>query len=110
MKTCAAPDPNTRVPRFDLPPDTCDAHCHVFGPADQFPYAPDRSYTPPDAPKERLAALHRILGVAKAVIVQASCHGTDNRAMLDAIASSGGRYRGVAIVDDDCPDAELTAL
>jgi 2-pyrone-4,6-dicarboxylate lactonase len=110
MKTCAPPDPDTRTPRFVLPPDSCDAHCHVFGPAEQFPYAPDRTYTPPDAPKARLAALHRILGVARAVIVQASCHGTDNRAMLDAIAASGGRYRGVAIVDDDCSDADLAAL
>jgi 2-pyrone-4,6-dicarboxylate lactonase len=110
MKTCAPPDPNTRAPRFVLPPDSCDAHCHVFGPAHAFPYAPDRSYTPPDAPKERLAALHGILGIARAVIVQASCHGTDNRAMLDAIAASGGRYRGVAIVDDGCADADFAAL
>jgi 2-pyrone-4,6-dicarboxylate lactonase len=110
MKTCAAPDPHTRAPRFALPPDACDAHCHVFGPADTFPYAPDRSYTPPDAPKERLAALYRILGISRAVIVQASCHGTDNRAMLDAIAASDGRYRGVAIVDDRCSDTELAAL
>jgi 2-pyrone-4,6-dicarboxylate lactonase len=110
MKTCAPPDPNTRAPRFVLPPDSCDAHCHVFGPAHAFPYAPDRSYTPPDAPKERLAALHGILGIARAVIVQASCHGTDNRAMLDAIAASGGRYRGVAIVADGCADADFAAL
>jgi 2-pyrone-4,6-dicarboxylate lactonase len=110
MKTCAAPDPDTRAPRFALPPDACDAHCHVFGPADRFPYAADRSYTPPDAPKERLAALHRTLGVSRAVIVQASCHGSDNRALLDAIAASSGRYRGVAIVDDDCADADLAVL
>ena len=82
-----------------MPPHACDAHCHVFGPAATFPYAPDRAYTPPDAPKQSLAALHAVLGIERAVIVQASCHGTDNRAMLDAIATSGGRYRGVAIVD-----------
>jgi 2-pyrone-4,6-dicarboxylate lactonase len=110
MKTCAGPDPHTKTPRFVLPPDACDAHCHVFGPADRFPYAPDRTYTPPDAPKEGLAALHDRLGVARAVIVQASCHGTDNRAMLDAIAANGGRYRGVAIVGDGVSDAELAAL
>jgi 2-pyrone-4,6-dicarboxylate lactonase len=110
MKTCAAPDPDTRAPRFALPPDTCDAHCHVFGPADTFPYAEDRAYTPPDSPKERLAALHRILGIDRAVIVQASCHGSDNRATLDAIAASGGRRRGIAIVEGDVAEGELAAL
>jgi 2-pyrone-4,6-dicarboxylate lactonase len=110
MKSCAAPDPHTRAPRFVLPPGTCDAHCHVFGPADTFPYTEDRAYTPPDAPKERLAALHRILGIDRAVIVQASCHGSDNRATLDAIAASGGRWRGIAIVEGDVAEAELAAL
>src|SRR5215475_11068445 len=66
-----------RKPRFRLPPGTCDAHCHVFGPASKFPYAASRRYTPADAPKELLAALHAHLGVDRAVIVQASCHGTD---------------------------------
>ena len=88
----------------------CDAHCHVFGPAATFPYATGRAYTPPDAPKERLAALHTILGIERAVIVQASCHGTDNRAMLDAIATSGGRYRGIAIVDASFTEKDYAAL
>jgi predicted TIM-barrel fold metal-dependent hydrolase len=110
MKFCAGPDPNTKKPRFAMPPKACDAHCHVFGPAAVFPYAPERSYTPPDAPKEGLAALYRILGIERSVIVQASCHGTDNRAMLDAIAGSGGRYRGVAIVDDGFTDKDYRAL
>jgi len=109
-KSCKPPDPHPITPRFALPPDACDAHCHVFGPADKFPYAPDRSYTPPDAPVATLRKLHRTIGVSRAVIVQASCHGTDNRAMLDAIASSDGAYRGVAIVGRDVPDAELAAL
>lgn len=110
MKSCMPPDPNFRPPKFKLPPKACDAHCHVFGPADVFPYAPDRTYTPPDAPKEMLARLHGVLGVERAVIVQASCHGTDNSAALDAIAHSGGRYRGVAIVDDDFDDKEAERL
>ena len=93
-----------------LPPGACDAHCHVFGPAAKFPYAPSRRYTPEDAPKEALAALHAHLGVERAVIVQASCHGTDNRAMLDAIATAPARYRGVAIVDDSFGDADYEAL
>lgn len=99
-----------RKPRFRLPPGSCDAHCHVFGPGDRFPYAPNRRYTPEDAPKEMLAALHAHLGVERTVIVQASCHGSDNRAMLDAIASDPVRIRGVAIVDDSFGDAEFQAL
>ena len=110
MKTCAPPDPNTRVPRFAAPAGACDAHCHVFGPADKFPYHPDRSYTPPDAPVEKLRELHATLGIDRAVIVQASCHGIDNTAMLDAIASSGGRYRGVAVVNDSFTDRDFQEL
>lgn len=94
-------------PRYPVPPLACDAHCHVFGPADRFPYAATRTYTPEDKPKEVLAALHRRLGLGRAVIVQASCHGTDNRAMVDALRSEPARYRGVAMIDDATPDADL---
>jgi len=93
-----------------MPPRACDAHCHVFGPGLTFPYAANRTYTPPDAPKARLRALHEVLGIERAVVVQASCHGTDNRAMLDAIATSDGRYRGIAIVDASFTDEDYTAL
>jgi 2-pyrone-4,6-dicarboxylate lactonase len=99
-----------RKPRFKLPPGATDAHCHVFGPAAKFPYAPGRRYTPEDAPKEMLRALHDHLGVERSVIVQASCHGTDNAAMLDCIASDPKRYRGVAIVDDTFTDKNYDAL
>ena len=99
-----------RRPAFKLPAGATDAHCHVFGPGDVFPYAPNRRYTPADAPKEMLRALHDHLGVERAVIVQASCHGTDNRAMLDCIASDPRRYRGVAIVDDSFTDADFDRL
>ncbi len=95
MKRIAAPDPDTRTPEFKLPLGSCDAHCHVFGPANVFSFADTRKYTPPDAPKENLERLHDTLGIGRAVIVQASCHGTDNSAMLDAIASNQERYRGV---------------
>lgn len=110
MKTCAPPDPNTRIPNYKAPTGACDSHCHVFGPADKFPYHPKRSYTPPDAPVETLRELHSMLGIDRAVIVQASCHGTDNAAMLDAIATSGGTYRGVAVVDDTFTDADYRTL
>jgi predicted TIM-barrel fold metal-dependent hydrolase len=93
-----------------MPAGSCDAHCHVFGPGDKFPYAPNRRYTPEDAPKEMLATLHAHLGIDRAVIVQASCHGTDNAAMLDCIASDPKRYRGVAIVDDSFTDKDYERL
>jgi 2-pyrone-4,6-dicarboxylate lactonase len=99
VKTTAPPDPNTRKPRFKPPPLACDAHCHVFGPASKFPYAPDAAYWPPDAPLESLQKLHSVLGVERAVIVHASCHGADMRVTLDAIARSDGKYRGTAIID-----------
>jgi 2-pyrone-4,6-dicarboxylate lactonase len=99
-----------RKPLFTLPPGATDAHCHVFGPGDKFPYAPNRRYTPEDAPKEMLRALHDHLGVSRAVIVQASCHGLDNAAMLDCIASDPARYRGVAIVNDTFTDADFQRL
>jgi 2-pyrone-4,6-dicarboxylate lactonase len=113
--TIPAPDPHPVKPKFVAPAGACDAHCHVFGPAARFPFAPERRYTPPDAPRERLRALHEHLGLARAVLVQASCHGTDNRAMLDAIAwarrfEPGGAWRGVAMVGKDVGDRELEAL
>ena len=110
FKTCLPPDPNPVKPRLALPPGACDAHCHVFGPASRFPYSPDRSYTPPDAPVASLRKLHAALGISRAVIVHASCHGTDMQVTLDAIASSGGAYRGVACVDGSVTNEELTAL
>jgi 2-pyrone-4,6-dicarboxylate lactonase len=103
---CAHPS----KPRFVPPPGAVDAHCHVFGPGDKFPYAPERKYTPCDAPKETLFQLRDFLGFSRNVIVQATCHGTDNRAMVDAMQSSGGLARGVASVKGDIPDSELKAL
>jgi len=99
-----------RKPQFKLPSGATDAHCHVFGPGAVFPYAPTRRYTPADAPKEDLAALHAHLGIDRAVIVQASCHGSDNRAMLDAIAASPDTRRGVAVVDAATPPTDYPKL
>jgi 2-pyrone-4,6-dicarboxylate lactonase len=99
--------PNPSVPAFKVPEGAVDAHCHVFGPGDVFPYAPERKYTPCDAPKELLFALRDRLGFHRNVIVQATCHGTDNRALIDALQASGGRARGVATVDRKVTDAEL---
>jgi 2-pyrone-4,6-dicarboxylate lactonase len=94
-------------PRFVLPAGAVDAHCHVFGPGDQFPYAPERKYTPCDASKEQLFALRDQLGFDKNVIVQATCHGADNSALVDALRHSLGRARGVATVKRDVTDHAL---
>jgi 2-pyrone-4,6-dicarboxylate lactonase len=97
-------------PRFKLPAGAVDAHCHVFGPGAQFPYAPERKYTPCDASKEQLFALRDHLGFDKNVIVQATCHGSDNRALVDALNASNNKARGVATVNRHVTDAELQAL
>ena len=97
-------------PTFKVPAGTVDAHCHVFGPGDQFPFAPERKYTPCDASKRELYALRDHLGFARNVVVQATCHGADNAAMLDALLSSNGKARGVATVKRSVTDAELHAM
>ena len=102
------PDPKT--PDFTPPPGAVDAHCHVFGPADEFPFAPERKYTPGDAGKDMLFALRDHLGLSRNVIVQASCHGKDNSAMIDALRTSGGLARGVAVVAHDIADDELDMM
>jgi len=110
MRYCQGPDPKTKKPNFKAPANACDAHCHVFGPAAKFPFADERTYTPPDSPFEAFQELQKTLGLSRAVIVQATCHGTDNSATLDAIARSNGRYRGVAIVDQTFTDEQFEAL
>jgi 2-pyrone-4,6-dicarboxylate lactonase len=97
-------------PRYTPPPGAVDAHCHVFGPAAQFPFSAKAKYLPEDAGPEMLFALRDHLGFTRNVIVQASCHGTDNRATLNAIAQSNGMARGVAVVDPAISAEELQAL
>ena len=102
--------PSPSRPVFRPPAGAVDAHCHVFGPGSRFPYAEERKYTPCDAPKEKLMALRDHLGFSRNVIVQATCHGSDNRALADALVSSDGRARGVATVRSGVSDEELAAL
>ena len=102
--------PAPSKPVFQAPPGAVDAHCHVFGPGDVFPYAPERKYTPCDASKDQLWALRDHLGFERSVIVQATCHGADNRALVDAIQDSAGSARGVASVKRDISDDELDRL
>ncbi len=103
-------DPDPSRPAFRPPPGAVDAHCHVFGPAARFAFAPGRKYTPCDAPKDKLFALRDFLGFSRNVIVQASCHGSDNSALVDALESAGERARGVAVVGPEVTDDELWAL
>jgi 2-pyrone-4,6-dicarboxylate lactonase len=103
-------NPSPSPPSFVLPPGAVDAHCHIFGPGDVFPFAAERKYTPYDAPKEKLWALRDYLGFERNVIVQATCHGTDNRALLDALKSAAGRARGVASVQKTVTDEMLQVL
>ena len=102
--------PDPKQPSFKAPAGAVDAHCHVFGPADQFPYHPKRKYTPCDASKDQLFALRDHLGFSRNVIVQASCHGTDNAALIDALNAAGELARGVAVVDPAISDEELRAM
>ncbi len=101
---------NPSKPKFVLPAGAVDAHCHVFGPGDQFPFAPERKYTPCDASKDQLFALREHLGFDKNVIVAASCHGTDNRAVVDALLNSNNKARGVATVNRQVKDQELEEM
>jgi 2-pyrone-4,6-dicarboxylate lactonase len=102
--------PNPSTPQFRLPAGSVDAHCHVFGPGATFPFASERKYTPCDAPKEKLFALRDYLGFERNVIVQATCHGADNRAVVDALRAAAGRARGVVTLRDDVTQQELLAL
>ncbi|HVC24126.1 MAG TPA: amidohydrolase family protein [Acidimicrobiales bacterium] len=103
-------DPSPSAPAFALPAGAVDAHCHVFGPGGEFPFAPERKYTPCDAGKDALFALRDVLGFERNVVVQATCHGTDNSAMLDALRAARGRARGIATVRPEVTDAELAEM
>lgn len=123
MLPCPPPDPSPEKPRFRAPAGACDCHAHVFGPEVTYPYAPTRGYTPPDALLGHYLYMLGKLGVERGVLVQPSVYGTDNQAMLDAMAEANKgegseakgkearvRLRGVAVVDPDAPDAQLELL
>jgi len=108
--TIPPPDPHPRTPALQLPLHSCDAHFHVFGPAARFPFSPRRTFTPHDAPKEKLFALHRFLGFERGVFVQSSCHGQDHAALVDLLQAGQGGYRGVALLASDTPAEEVERL
>jgi predicted TIM-barrel fold metal-dependent hydrolase len=106
IPACLPPREVSR-PKRPLPPNACDTHAHVFGPGDRFPYARDRSYTPPDAPLKKYLAMLDAIGFTRGVLVQGSAHGRDNSAMLDALKRQPERLRGVAVADADISPATL---
>jgi 2-pyrone-4,6-dicarboxylate lactonase len=110
MRYCMPPDPNTRKPSFALPPNSCDTHFHIFGPPEEFPFAPTRQYTPPAAPLEHYLNMAAVVGIERGIVVQPSVHGLDNSVTLDAIKQAGGRFRGVARIDDKTPTSEIKKL
>ena len=107
---CQAYNPDPGRPRLQIPPGSCDCHAHIFGPADKYPFTPNRSYTPPEAGVEAYRRMLAALGFGRAVIVQPSVYGIDNRCTQDAIAASGGTWRGVAVVEPCITDSRLAEL
>lgn len=107
---CLPPVAEPKQPDIPTPALACDTHFHIFGPSSRFPYSPGRAYTPPDAPLEKLLAMHRRLGFERGVAVQGNAHGTDNTAILDALAREPRRLRGIAIVNDGTTPEDVKRL
>jgi 2-pyrone-4,6-dicarboxylate lactonase len=107
---CAPPDPVPRAPKADFPPLACDCHAHICGPQATYGYIPERIYTPPDALMPAYRHLLATLGCARAVLVQPSFHGTDNRALLAAMREAGDAFRGVAVLADDASERDIEAM
>jgi predicted TIM-barrel fold metal-dependent hydrolase len=110
LRYCMPPDPNTRKPKMTPPPGACDTHFHIFGPPEEFPFAPTRQYTPPAAPLEHYLKMTDVIGVSRGVVVQPSVHGLDNSVTLAAIANSGGRFLGIGRIDDKISNGQLQSL
>ena len=109
LAPCPPADPKPRAPQFSVPPLSCDCHIHVFE-EERYPYAARRGYTPPDAPLSSLLQLHRTLGIERAVLTQASVHGSDNRAILEGSSSDPQRFRAVVAIDSSIEDSELRRM
>lgn len=109
IRDCPGPDTAPRRPAMAMPNGACDTHAHVFD-AHRYPYQATRAYTPPDNGVVRLLALHDALGITRGVVVQASVHGTDNRAVLDAAARHPDRLRAIVAVGPGVTEAEIAAM
>ena len=110
IPACQPYNPDPGKPRLQIPPGSCDCHAHIFGPQDQYPYTPNRSYTPPEASVDAYLRMLGALGFERAVIVQPSVYGIDNRCTRDAIVAAGGMWRGVAVVEPCVSDSKLAEL
>jgi len=104
------PHPAPHAPSVTLPDDACDAHCHIFGPTDMFPYAENSPYRPAESPLSHLQRLHALLGFTRAVLVQPVAHGRDHSALVAALIAGRGRYRGVALIGPDTRPDEIERL
>ncbi|PSW20869.1 GntR family transcriptional regulator [Photobacterium sanctipauli] len=107
---CSAADPNIAPASFVLPDNACDCHLHVFGPENKYPYTENRTYTPPDASLGQYKELQSILGLKRAVIVQPSVYGVDNRATLEAVKQGGENFKAVVVVNDDIATSQLESM
>mgnify|MGYP003377062156 FL=1 len=107
---CLGAPASTRPPSWTLPKGAWDTHFHVLGPQSRFLYAPNRKYTPPDAPLDACMRMHDVLGIERGFVVHANTHGFDNSVDLDAVAQSAGRYLAVVRLDASATPAACKAL
>ena len=110
IPVCAAPNPDPGSPKVAVPPNAWDCHAHIFGPVEQYPLIAGRNYTPPPASIQAYQRMLSALGLDRAVIVQPSVYGTDNRCTYDAVAASGRKWRGIAVVRPGTNTDELRRL
>jgi 2-pyrone-4,6-dicarboxylate lactonase len=108
--TTPGPHRTFQRPDLELPTGSVDAHVHVFGPHEKFPFAPDRKFTPEDAPLELLRQMHGTMGFSRSVLVQSACHGNDHTVLLDALERGEGAYRAVALFGEDITADEVARL
>jgi len=107
---CQGPDPTPDAPGFVAPPGACDSHAHIFPAQHTASLSPARGYTPPVASLDDFLSLHKVLGIERAVLTQPSVYGTDNTAILEAVAAHPERMRAIVAVDADVTDAQLKAF
>jgi 2-pyrone-4,6-dicarboxylate lactonase len=110
IPVCPGPIRATKTPSYAAPPGATDTHAHIFGPPGRFPYAEGRTYTPEDCTADDYAAMLATIGFTHAALVQGGAHGTDNRAILGAIAGNTDNYRGVAVIAPGLREDQLALL
>ena len=109
-KLTTGPDPNPKKPKLKAPPNACDTHIHLFGPAAKYPFAPDSPYIAHDALPETFMALQDTLGMSTAVIVSPGGYGRNYSLLADVLTKYPKRFRGIALLRDDTPSSEIGRL